>query len=270
MKESKLTKLEKSLEEGTITKDEFEEAKKHISKKIEKEQPEEEEPPKPALSSDKMLVITLILVLLGFGGFFGYVVYTKQPPKTIEDLHVDNIKGDLKEENAYLYKGVHSFVKIDDVWYTQFTSPKGSRVYNLNFRYSPRDIEDIDITGSLDLEKFNKATEYFVTFNPIGEDFAHLRVARLDFDNQMIPIFEKIPKSACDRNASKETTACEGLPIITCDNTEELVVYFKNAEHPSVEYDDNCIIISGKEFDLVKGVDRVLYNFYNIMEQVEP
>lgn len=266
VKESKLTQLEKSLEKGTITPKEFEEAKKKLEDQPDQQKQKEEDLPKPALSSDKMLVLGIVGVIILFGGFFGYIIYTKEPPKTIEDLHVDNIEGDLNEENGYLYKGVHSFVKIDDVWYTQFTSPRGNNIYNLNFRYSPKDVEDIDIQGVLDFEKFNNATEYFVTFNPIGDDFAHLRVARLDFDNQMIPIFEKTPKSACDRN---ETTACEGLPIITCDNTEEIVVYFKDAEQPSVVYDDNCIIISGKEFDLVKGVDRVLYNFYNIMNQVE-
>jgi len=73
--------------------------------------------------------------------------------------------------------------------------------------------------------------------------------------------------SACDRNATNITTACNDIPIITCDNTNDIVVYYKESDELNVEYRDNCIIISGKEFDLVKGVDRVLFNLYGIMEQ---
>ena len=128
-------------------------------------------------------------------------------------------------------------------------------------------MEDIKIKGSLDVNKFNNASQYYATFNPLGNDFTHVRLARLDYDLMMTRIFQKTPISACDRNASNKTTACVGVPIVTCENTDDIVVYYKEADELSVEYRDNCIIISGSGFDLVKGVDRVLYNLYGIMEQ---
>ena len=36
-------------------------------------------------------------------------------------------------------------------------------------------------------------------FNPIGRDFSYIRLARFDFDTQMLNVFKKTPKSACDK-----------------------------------------------------------------------
>ena len=100
----------------------------------------------------------------------------------------------------------------------------------------------------------------------LGNDFTYIRLARFDYDVQMTKIFLKIPVSACDRKVINGTTACVGIPIITCDNTDDLVVYFKESEDLNLEYDDNCIIIEGLGLDLVKGVDRILYDFFGMIE----
>jgi len=44
-------------------------------------------------------------------------------------------------------------------------------------------------------------------------------------------------------------------------------LYVKEANESKVYFDDNCIVVEGSGFDLVKGVDRVLFYFYGIMEQ---
>ena len=212
--------------------------------------------------------MSAIAVVMVFAVIFGMrFVNQEELPETIDELHQLNLKGKLKPEQGYLYNGVHSFVKIDDVWYAQLMSPSGNTLYNFNFRYSPRELEDIKIKGNLDIGKFNDAKQYYVTFNPVGEEFVHIRLGRLDYDMMMVTVFQKTPISACDRNASNATTACLGVPIITCDNTDDLVVYYKESDELSVEYEDNCIIISGSGFDFIKGVDRVLYNLYKIMDQ---
>ena len=79
----------------------------------------------------------------------------------------------------------------------------------------------------------------------------------------MLNAFSKVPVAACDRN---ETIACETRPIVTCGSTTGVVVYIRDADTSGVQFSGNCITISGRGFDQVKGVDRVLYKFYNIME----
>ena len=216
------------------------------------------------LKSDKVLIIGVVLIILLFIAVFGLKYFTKEQPQTIEELHKLNLKGKLKPEQGYLYNGVYSFVKFDNLWYTQFKSPKGTRLYNIQFRYGPKEVEPIKIYGSLDTELFNNASDYYVTFNPAGKDFSHVAVAVADFNQHMTNIFFKKPIAACDRN---QTWACRDRPIITCENTDNVVLYIKEANNTKVYYDDNCIVVEGSDFELVKGVDRILFDLYEMMEQ---
>lgn len=271
MKEIKLKKLEESLESGAISKEEYEKKKKEIEdipeEKADAKDEKKEEVKEVKLKSDRILIIGIFIIILLFAVIFGLRYINQEQPKTIDELHQLNLKGKLKDEQGYLYKDAYSFVKYDNVWYMQLMSQSGKTQYNFNFRYSPRELEYFEIKGWLDIEKFNNASQYYATFNPLGNELTHIRLASLDYAMMMINVFRKTPVSACDRNATNATSACLGIPIITCENTDDIVVYFKESDELSVEYRDNCIIISGSGLDLVKGVDRVLYNLYGIMEQ---
>lgn len=268
MKETRLKDIRDSLENGAISKEEYEKKKKEIEdmpeEKAEIKEENNEKPKDVKLRSDKALIISIVAIVLLFAVVFGLRYFNQEQPKTIEDLHELNLKGKLKPEQGYLYKDVYSFVKFDDLWYTQFKSPQGSRLYNIQFRYGPREVEDINIYGNLNTKVLNNATEYYATFDPTGNDFSHVAVAVGDFNTHMTNIFFKKPIAACDRN---ETAACKDRPIITCENTDNVVLYIKEANNTQVYYDDNCIVIEGSGFELVRGVDRVLYDFYKIMEQ---
>lgn len=270
----KLDILKGSLESGIIDKEEYkrleekiEPESKEFEKKIEDKKIEEfhndiEEPKK----SEKPLLITIIVIALLFISILAFSIFNKQEPKTLEDLHVLNLKGKLKPGQGYVYKGVYSFVTLDNLWYTQLSSPKGTKVYSLALRYSPKDLTDIIIEGNLDTQLFNNKSEFFVTFNPTGKEFSFIGLAVADFNTHMSKVFEKNPIAACDRN---ETDPCQSRPIVTCGDKDKLVLYVKEADKFRTYYNENCIVVEGKGLDLVRGVDRVLYNLYGIMEQEE-
>ena len=273
MKEEMLNQLKKSHEEGFITKEEYEAKKKEIEEMKEEPMKEESEARnahdeeikhETPLKSERTLIVTIILLLIGVAAIvLGSKYFVKAEPLTIDDLHALNFKGKLREEQGYLYKGVYSFVKFEDLWYTQLKSPKGTRLYNIQFRYSPKEVEKVRVEGILGMGLLNNATEYYVTFNPTGNDFSSVALAAGDFNQQMTNIFFKQPIAACDRN---ETRACIDRPVITCDNTDKLVLYVRESNNSRVSYDNNCITIEGSGFELVKGIDRVLYDLYGIME----
>ncbi|MBI2522933.1 hypothetical protein HYW19_00935 [Candidatus Woesearchaeota archaeon] len=265
MKHVELKKLQESYERGIITTEEYEKKKKEIDEMPEEKQEEskEEEAKEVKLKSDRTLIIGAIIILLLFGTIFGLRYFKQERPQTIDELHELNFKGKLKKDQGYLYDGVYSFVKFDGLWYAQLVSPKGTRLYNIQFRYGPRDVENIKIRGSLDTNLFNNATEYYVTFNPTGQNFSSVALAVGDFNTHMTNIFFKQPIAACDKN---ETFACANRPIITCDNTDKLVLYVKEANNSGVYFDNNCMVIEGNGFDLIKGVDRILYGLYEIIQ----
>ncbi len=265
-REKRLMDLEESYNSRIIKKEEYLKKKKEIEEEKEvteqKGNPEKQEKTTSKVS-DKILIASIVVLVLLFISVFYIARVSKEQPKTIEDMHRLNIQGKLKPEQGYMYKGAYSFVNLDDFWYTRLTSPSGKSLYGMSFRYSPRDLEDISISGYLDIELFNNATDYYYTFNPVGEGFSHVLLAVSDFGQHMVKVFNKMPIAACDRN---ETDACEDVPIITCDNTDKIVLYVKKADETVVRYDGNCIIVEGKEFGLVRGVDRILLQLYEIME----
>ena len=269
----KLEILKGSLDSGIIDKEEYtkweeklgSEAKEFDNKiegKIEEPKTEEQ----PGKSSEKILIFAIAAIVLLFAAVLAFSIFYKQQPKTLEDLHVENLKGKLKPEQGYVYEGVYSFVTLDNLWYTQLTSPKGSKIYSLALRYSPKDLKDIAIEGNLDKEFFDSKSEFFVTFNPTGREFSFVGLAVADFNTHMSKVFEKNPIAACDRN---ETEPCKNRPIVTCDDKDKLVLYVRESEKFRAYYNGNCIVVEGRGLDLVKGVDMILYNLYNIMEQEE-
>lgn len=266
----KINILKGSFESGIIDREEYEKWKdrlepdvKEFDKKVEEFNNPEPEHPK---SSEKSLVIGIIVIVLLFAAVLAYSIYSKPKPLTLEDLHVLNLNGKLKPSQGYVYKNAYSFVTLDNLWYTQLSSPKGTKIYNLALRYSPQDVRDITIVGSIHDEFFNNQSEYYVTFNPTGRDFSSIALAVADFNTHMSKVFEKRPIAACDRN---ETEPCRTRPIVTCQDKDKFVLYVRESEKLRAYYDGNCIVVEGKGFDLVKGVDRVLYNLYGIMEQEE-
>ena len=287
MKPIKLKKLQEIYERGLITTEEYEKKKMEVEvleqssvrerssvsregtppaveMPEEKQEESKEDVKEVKLKSDKTLIIGAIIIILLFGFILlGLNYFEQERPETIDELHELNFKGKLKKDQGYLYDGVYSFVKFDGLWYAQLVSPQGTRLYNIQFRYGPREVENIKIEGTLNTEILNNATEYYVTFNPTGQNFSSIALAVGDFNTHMTNIFFKKPIAACDKN---ETLACANRPIITCDNTDELVLYVKEANNSGVYFDDNCIVVEGNGFDLVKGVDRILYDFYGIIK----
>jgi len=212
-------------------------------------------------SSNKALYATIVLVLIILVAIFSVRFFMKEPePRTIDDLHRLNLNGKLEPEIGYLYNGL-SFVNYDNIWYTQIMSPGGTRLYDVAFRFGPKEVEDVPVKGKFDVTKFDEVGEYYVTFDPLGSQFNFVAVAISDFNQNMMKVFDKIPVAACDKN---ETVACKDRPIITCNNTEEIVLYVKERNETKIVFENNCINVEGSGLELVKAVDKVMYIFYKI------
>ena len=266
----KLEILKGSFESGIIGKEQYESEKKKLEhdiknseEKILESKLEAEEAPKK--SSEKILIISIAVIIVLLGSIFAFRYFYKPQALTLEDLHALNLKGKLKPEQGYVYRGLYSFITQDQEWFTQLSSPKGTRVYDLALRYSPRDLKNITIEGELNTEFFDSQSDYYVTFNPTGNQLQYVGLAVADFETHMSKVFEKTPIAACDRN---ETQICQTRPIVTCGNSgnsTKLVLYIRESDRFRAYYNDNCIVVEGSGFDLVRGVDRILYNLYHVM-----
>ena len=213
-------------------------------------------------SSLKFFMIGVLAVIIVFALFFAYNYFQKPKIQTIDDVYDDTLKGSTSEDN-FLYNGF-VFIKVQGLWYTKVKDREN--VYNIPFHFNPQEVKDFPVEGNLQswlhYTFTNYEGQYFITFDPDTEDAAHIATANGEFTVNVVKTIKLYPFPACTRN---ETDACSEVDIVTCTNTASPVLYFKVDEVPKVKVENNCMIIQGREYDFIKGVDRILFEWYNIL-----
>lgn len=224
-------------------------------KEIHKEIKEVKKTPDWVLIASIALIILIIALIISFKFFQG----EKSQPKTIDDLHLLNLKGKLKPEQGYIYNE-YSFVFANGLWYTQVQ--RGNNLFDIALHYAPKALEDIPIEGKLNSTLFNSEKGIYITFDPLAQNLNYVALAAGEFDQSIIKAFNKAPIAACDKN---ETKACKTRPIITCNNTNKPVLYLQQKPETKVLFANNCMIVQGIGPEIVRSIDRLLLKLYGIM-----
>ncbi|MFC1723201.1 hypothetical protein ACFL0V_03605 [Nanoarchaeota archaeon] len=206
----------------------------------------------------KKLLIAVFVIFALFAAVFGvaYLRSGEDEPLTIDGLHTLNVKGKLAEEEGYLYNGF-SFVKYNDVWYTQVE--KGNTIYDITFNNDPRSVEQIPVSGNLG--GFASDNKVFVTFDPEGEDLKFVAVANYGLSRSLVRAFGYEMKAGCTKNVTK---ACGSAGVITCDDKDKSVIFFREADDPAILLKGNCVVVQGSGEDIVRAKDRLLLRWYGI------
>ncbi|MBW2993156.1 hypothetical protein KY317_01115 [Candidatus Woesearchaeota archaeon] len=215
----------------------------------------------------KMLIMVAIILGIFILAFVSFrLFYPRDKVVTIDDLHRQNIEGNPSGDN-YMYNG-YSFVYANGMWYTQVQ--REDKLWDIPLHFSPKDLENISLTGNLD-EIFDEADMY-ITFNPLGENLQYDALASAELSLNMVKGLGVVPIAACDRNKADNEfdqieidKACKERPIVTCDDKDKAVVYLRQEEPAQIEMNENCIILRGNEWDLVRAADRFILVWYGIM-----
>ncbi len=188
-------------------------------------------------------VIAGIVVLVIFGVIFNLDYFIDDTPK-IQSV----------EYNYFTFYNISGFWETDIVLDRQ--------VYRGTFRFNPYEVEGIPIEGNLSLA-FNKPP-LFITFNPNSpqETFKYQALATTELSLHLVKALNISVEGACTVN---ETDACIDRPVVTCDTPNASVIYIVSEGEPKIVLDNRCITLYGSEFGLVKSVDRMLYQWYNII-----
>ncbi len=265
MNDSTEIKIGKALEEGQV-KQEAVDIKKalhdEINLEVASETQFEEENSSSAVDEDSRNILLMIAIIIGIfafsiGGFKLYDNMTSAEVYNVDEMHEQNLNGDLDDGEGYLYNG-YSFVKVDGLWWTEMT--RGNTLLKVPLHFSPKEVEDIPISGELN-DIFNTGQEVYITIDPdVQNKYYTLAVSELSFNT--VKGIKRTPVAACTDNV----TVCEGRPILSCSNTQgKPVIEFALANESSVELSGNCIKISGSDYNIVKAVNRLLYQWYGSM-----
>ncbi|MBI5393561.1 hypothetical protein HZA96_06870 [Candidatus Woesearchaeota archaeon] len=220
----------------------------------------------------KYLIISIIVIILIVVGIILIPKFYTPKLKTIDNL-LDDAATKKNSETSFVYNGF-SFVKKDGTWYTHIQNSLDLRTYTIAMHFSPKEVENITIEGNLldflgQLHKINNLSsldyQSYFTFDPIGTELSYIAVA----SGEMHTILRDL--SGIDLIASctnDNDPACQKntTQIITCENTKEPVIFFKEANTTAIIIKNNCLTIQGAQYGLIRATDRLLYKFYGIVE----
>lgn len=166
------------------------------------------------------------------------------------------------------YSNGFTFTKIGKFWYTTIKNPILNQEYNVDFRYSPSQVKNITVIGNpksfFDLLKQNELDAAYITFDFRNNVTSAYSLAAADL-SKMLKVVNRVTLiAACTENI---TDVCSKRPIVTCENQEDksLVIFLKDSETPKISMIKNCLTIEGKNEELVKAYNKLLFIWYGIL-----
>lgn len=197
------------------------------------------------MKSSKSLVAAVVLLIVVFVALT--VGYQKIfPPKSPYDTITYNN---------------FDFYKIENLWYTDWQ--KGDTLYTISLRNNPKQVEDIPIVGNLS-DDFSRP-QVHVAFDPNQGNFSILSLAAGELSLNLFRALKVEPVAAC---SDENEEICSGRPIVStnCSENHNLsVIFIRDVGKPVILLEGDCIFLGGQGWDLLKSVDRLLYEWYGIM-----
>jgi hypothetical protein len=224
--------------------------KKEINKKEveEKEIEEQKINPKDNLKTISILLgITIIIIAL--------IIF----------LSLNNNKEQIP--NTFTYNN-HHFAKVDDgLW--SFGINYNEQLIGILIHNTPLHLEKIEVIG--DLKSFLPSNKTYLSYQTESWDNdPSLKIALGDFGVKLAGLAPLIqgniffdPTYVCTVN---NDDVCNTIGTINCDNEDEKVIMFIEDKITYITIENNCIKIHAKKNEFIKGTDRILYSWFNIMD----
>ena len=175
----------------------------------------------------------------------------------IISMYPINLTG-FKQVDSYSF-GNYDFVQDESgLWLTEI--PVDNIVYVVVLNYDPLSLQNLSVKGNI-AEFYGLMAEYnastVLAFDP-KDDSEALSYA-------FVEITESLGKVGVDVfPAMTESFGNSTLPVADCDGKTPIIKII-NSEDTSISYDDACLIISGKDTELIRAADRFIWNFYGVM-----
>jgi|GEM_PF-1498950 len=197
----------------------------------------------PTDSSSMGFWYFIIVAVIALGAMLPWILMQTAPAAPVADTI---------NYNGFL------FTKTSSGWET--TWEREGELYKVPLRFTPFDVENVSMSGSLS-PGFESRTIY-VTFDPELTPLNFTALGAAEVSISLRQVFGLEIASACSKNV---TDACRDRPIVHCGVQNVSVVQFEEGRVPRVVFEDNCIRIQGKGWDVLRATDRLLYGLYRIM-----
>ncbi len=155
------------------------------------------------------------------------------------------------------------FTKIENMWYTELKL--GDKLVTLPLRFNPLEVSNTSIRGRLNTT-FNR-NDVYITFDPrndTGSNFTVLALAAAELGLSLTKAMNLNLIASCAYNSSD---ICDGRPTVTCDEINKSVIMLLDVGTPEILLYNDCVVLKGYGINLLKSVDRFLYQWYGIIKE---
>ena len=213
--------------------------------------------------SDGRNVLIMVAILLGIfvlftGGFTAYNKFTGAAVIDLDYLHEMNYQGKLDSNRGYMYNG-YSFVFNQGLWYTEVKET--GLITKIPLHFGPKNLTDIKMGGTLSPD-FNKGDIVYVAIDPeFANKYYTLALSELNFN--IVKGIRRKPSGVC----TKKNDICEDRDVLSCNNSQSKpVIELRWANKSKITSKGTCILVEGKDYGIVKAVDRLVLQWYGIMK----
>ena len=175
------------------------------------------------------------------------------------NFNKDNITKVIIEETSYIYNGFN-FNKEAGIWYTQIE--RNGLPYIIMTEHGPKEVENMLVSykGNIFNTLTRSGNTIYLSFDPTQENKSDVAVAAVDFAKGLSIVYRMDVESACLVNATECTQ------IQTCNTTDKAIIEIIKDDNPRAEYEGNCLRVYGKNTDLIKVVNRLMFEWYGIIQ----
>ena len=172
---------------------------------------------------------------------------------------------DPKTETPGMYE-FNGFAFLEKGPYTKTQIQFGDNLFTIPLRFGPYDLENVTSKGnsSTFASETAKESKVILLLDDWGTRNGNLSMAVNEISKNADRVLFIQTYAACTENTT--TCANMNLSILNCDDAEIPTVYFVNKGEPKISFDNKCVTLSGEGDGIVKAADRLLLNWFGIME----
>lgn len=216
--------------------------------------PQHNKDTKSSSQSMKSVIILIILITVLFGGLL----------TTLLIINYYETRTETVEYNNFIFEELE-----DGKWNVEIQS-LDDKLYSIPLYYNPYQVENVTVNGSprefLEYVSRTKGRGAYITFDPNATNFSTVAISATELSINLAQVLNIQPIAACTHNM---TSVCENRPIVNCSQTDRLTIYLKEADRENVStitQNGSCFTLEGDERNLVRAVDRFLFELYGIMQ----
>ena len=156
------------------------------------------------------------------------------------------------------------FEYYDGLWWTAWQ--RENIQFILSLRYNP--VQTLNITVSGEISPTFERDTIYISFDPTAEKHTYVALAAAELTLNLARAIGVNTIAACTNDGHP---ACENRPIVNCDSENVSVIVLSETNNTAgISLQGDCMTLHGKELELVRSVDRMVYTFYGIIRSLDP